>query len=164
MQQDESRKLSPAVISIIVIAIIAVAGGAMYAMSANSDRTDSTSAADSSDTPSSDTSAATSDTTSNATFADGTYSATGTYSTPGGQENVRVQATLSGGKVTAVKTTGSAQGGTSAQYQSEFLDNYEGEVVGKNVNEISLSRVAGSSLTSNGFNAALEEIMSDATS
>ncbi|WP_447589312.1 hypothetical protein [Microbacterium lacticum] len=37
-----------------------------------------------------------------------------------------------------------------------------GEVVGKDIDDVSVSRVAGSSLTSGGFNDALETIKADA--
>jgi hypothetical protein len=38
-----------------------------------------------------------------------------------------------------------------------------GEVVGKSLDDIKVSKVAGSSLTSGGFNKAIEQIKTDAT-
>jgi hypothetical protein len=80
------------------------------------------------------------------------------------RENSDQVDSLADGKVTTVSTTGSATGGNSAQYQSMFLSSYEDLVEGKSIDSISLSRVSGSSLTSNGFNAAIEEIKRDALS
>jgi uncharacterized protein with FMN-binding domain len=102
------------------------------------------------------------DTTSVRTFKDGTYTASGNYSTPGGRESVTVTVTLKNNIVTDVNTTGSATRGDSAEYQSAFLSGYKSQVVGKSINSISLSRVAGSSLTSDGFNKALDSIENDA--
>ena len=95
-------------------------------------------------------------------YADGTYTATGSYSIPDGGETVTVTVTLVDEVITTVSTTGSASGGTSSQFQSRFLSSYSSQVVGKSIDELSLSRVAGSSLTSEGFNAAIEEIRTDA--
>lgn len=165
---QSKRKLNPTIISLIVIVILAAGVGIIYLMPRNeTDQTATTTqTSDASETSqSADTSETTaSSATSSSSYADGTYSATGEYSTPGGTESVSVTATLSGGKITSVKTTGSATGGNSAQYQAAFLSAYESKVVGKSIDEVSLSRVAGSSLTSGGFNAALEEIKKDAVS
>lgn len=156
------RKLSPTLISLIIIALIAAGAGVMYATSrkdTTQNSAPSTQSAASSQEGKPDSTAS-----SNSTYTDGTYSATGNYSTPGGSESVSVTATLSSGKITSIKTTGSATGGNSAQYQAAFLSAYESKVIGKSIDEVSLSRVAGSSLTSSGFNAALEEIKKDAVS
>ncbi|MBI3889860.1 hypothetical protein HY312_04825, partial [Candidatus Saccharibacteria bacterium] len=82
--------------------------------------------------------------------------------TPGGQESIEVKLTLAGGVITDAAVTQNASGGEAEEYQSKFVASYKSEVVGKKVNEVSLSRVAGSSLTPLGFNTALETIKSDA--
>jgi hypothetical protein len=43
-----------------------------------------------------------------------------------------------------------------------FIGGIADEVVGKDIDEISVSRVAGSSLTSGGFNDAIEQIKAEA--
>ncbi len=95
-------------------------------------------------------------------YADGTYSAAGDYQSPGGQEEIEVEITLEGGSVTAVTVTPQASGGQAAQYQKQFASGIADEVVGKSIDELEVTRVAGSSLTSGGFDAAVEQIKSDA--
>jgi uncharacterized protein with FMN-binding domain len=95
-------------------------------------------------------------------YADGTYEAEGSYQTPETTETIQVSLTLEDSVVTAVEVTGDPQAPQSQQYQSRFIGGIADEVVGRNVDEISVSRVAGSSLTSGGFNAALETIKADA--
>ncbi|RLK48969.1 hypothetical protein [Microbacterium telephonicum] len=95
-------------------------------------------------------------------YADGTYTAEGSYQTPESVETISVTITLEGDVVTAVEVTGDPQKRESEQYQSQFIGGISDEVVGQNIDDLSVSRVAGSSLTSGGFNAALEEIKAEA--
>jgi len=95
-------------------------------------------------------------------YTDGTYTAEGSYQTPESVEKVSVTLTLEGNVVTDVEVTGDPQARESQQYQSQFIGGIADEVVGKSIDDISVSRVAGSSLTSGGFNKAVEEIKSEA--
>ena len=61
-----------------------------------------------------------------------------------------------------VVVVGKATSGNALRYQTEFEDGIGAEVIGKNIDELSVDKVAGSSLTSDGFNAALEKIKADA--
>lgn len=96
------------------------------------------------------------------TYSDGTYTASGSYSSPGGSETISITLTLAGDVITAATAEGEATGGPSSQYQGEFVDNFAALIVGKDIDDVSLDKVAGSSLTSGGFNAATETIKSDA--
>jgi hypothetical protein len=96
-------------------------------------------------------------------FKNGTYVATGYYNTPGGQEWVKVTVTLSSDAISGVSIQQSASQGDAGQYQSQFVANYKPLVLGKKIKSVSLSRVAGSSLTSNGFNNAINQIESKAS-
>ena len=49
-----------------------------------------------------------------------------------------------------------------ASTRTKFVSNFAALIVGKDIDEVSLDKVAGSSLTSSGFNAAVETIKSDA--
>lgn len=99
------------------------------------------------------------------TYADGSYTADGTYVDGGGvAETVTVTLTLQGDVVTAVDVTGDAKSPQSRQYQQAFIGGISDEVVGKDIDTLAVSRVAGSSLTSGGFNEALETIKADARS
>jgi uncharacterized protein with FMN-binding domain len=99
---------------------------------------------------------------SSGTYADGTYEATGQYATPESVETVDVTVTIAGDVVSDVEVTGDPQAAESRRYQGEFIGGIKDEVVGKKVDEISVSKVAGSSLTSGGFMKALDSIKSEA--
>ena len=106
---------------------------------------------------------ATSDAVSgDSTYADGTYTAEGSYATPESVETIVVTVTLQDDVVTAVEVTGDPQKSESAQYQGEFIGGIADVVVGQEIDSLSVSRVAGSSLTSGGFNQAIETIKSEA--
>jgi uncharacterized protein with FMN-binding domain len=94
--------------------------------------------------------------------ASGTWTETGDYSSPGGQESVTVTLTAKDGTVTAVKVTGSGDSPNARQYQSAFISRISAEVVGKPLATLEVGAVSGSSLTGNGFNAAVEKIRADA--
>lgn len=101
---------------------------------------------------------------SNAAYKDGEYTAEGDYTTPGGQESVTVTVMLKDSVVTSLEVKGSGGSPNTKRYQGEFIDNIQDEVVGKNIDDLAVTKVAGSSLTSGGFNAAIDTIKSDATS
>ncbi|WP_332759963.1 FMN-binding protein [Pseudarthrobacter sp.] len=122
--------------------------------------------------------AATSDSTSGATTApsgtasspassaslyqDGTYSADGTYVSPNGTETVGVELTLAAGTVTAVNITQHPSNPNTRKFQGEFAGGIAAQVVGKSIDDLNVSKVAGSSLTSGGFNQALDKIKAEA--
>jgi uncharacterized protein with FMN-binding domain len=96
-------------------------------------------------------------------YKDGTYSATGSYISPGGPDNVTVSVTLANGIITDATVTSGAHDPTSSHYQGIFIANYKPLVIGKNIDDVVLSKVSGSSLTSGGFNDALTQIKAEAT-
>jgi len=95
-------------------------------------------------------------------YADGTYTAEGSYATPESVETITVTVTLADDIVTDVKVSGDPQKRESEQYQSQFIGGIADVVVGQDIAELQVSRVAGSSLTSGGFNEAIQEIKSEA--
>lgn len=95
-------------------------------------------------------------------YTDGTYTADGAYQTPETVEEISVTLTLADGVVTAVEVTGDPQAPETEQYQGAFIDGIESEVVGVAIDDLNVSKVAGSSLTSGGFNAAVEDIKEQA--
>lgn len=96
------------------------------------------------------------------TYVDGTYTADGTYQTPESVETITVTVTLQDDVITAVEVTGNPTKRESKEYQSDFIGGIQDVVVGKDIDEISVSRVAGSSLTSGGFNDAIAQIKDEA--
>ena len=99
---------------------------------------------------------------SGSTYVDGTYTAEGSYQTPESVETITVTVTLEDDVITAVDVTGDPQARESEEYQGKFIGGISDAVVGQDIDEISVSRVAGSSLTSGGFNQAIDEIKSEA--
>jgi hypothetical protein len=95
-------------------------------------------------------------------YQDGTYTATGSYTSPGGTEEVTITLTLTGDTITGATAEGGATKPPSSQYQGEFVDNFAALIIGKDVADVTLDKVAGSSLTSGGFNKAVETIKSQA--
>lgn len=108
------------------------------------------------------TSAAPSAAADSATYKDGTYSADGNYVSPNGNETVGVELTLAGGAVTDVKITQHPSNPNTRKFQGEFSSGIQSQTVGRKLDEIKVSKVAGSSLTSGGFNQAVEKIKSEA--
>jgi uncharacterized protein with FMN-binding domain len=96
------------------------------------------------------------------TYTDGTYTAEGSYSTPGGEESIQVEVTVADDVVTDVTVTPQASGGNAARFQDEFASGIAEEVVGAELAGLSVDKVSGSSLTGDGFNAALDAIRADA--
>lgn len=105
-----------------------------------------------------------SSTNSSATYKDGTYTAEGSYSSPGGNEEISVTITITAGKVTDSSVTPRAASSESNEYQQDFVSGYKVLVTGKDLATLNLSRVSGSSLTSRGFNEALDAIRNQAQS
>ena len=96
------------------------------------------------------------------TYTDGTYTADGSYQTPETVEEITVTLTLADGVVTEVEVTGDPKAPETERYQGEFIDGIADEVGGTPIDELNVSRVAGSSLTSGGFNDAVASIKEQA--
>lgn len=104
-------------------------------------------------------------TSSDSGYSDGTYIFESSYTVPSGHEEpIKVTLTLSGDVVTDANVQVEGVVGTSRLYQGKFLKAYEAEVVGKDVDTLSLSRVGGASLTTGAFNKALLDIKIQASS
>lgn len=146
-----------------VLGVVALAGCASAAPAAEPGATTGASASSSPASTGSSTGSSTGAASAGA-YTDGTYTADGSYQTPESIEKISVTVTLEGDVITAVEVTGDPQKAESKQYQGKFIGGIQSEVVGKNIDEISVSRVAGSSLTSGGFNDAITQIKAEATS
>lgn len=96
-------------------------------------------------------------------YADGTYTAEGSYLTPESSlESVTVTMTLEGGVVADVEVEGEPVARESQQYQGQFISGIEDVVEGVALDELDVDVVSGSSLTSGGFNDAVETIKQQA--
>ncbi|MEE2568376.1 hypothetical protein V1638_03050 [Pseudarthrobacter sp. J64] len=96
-------------------------------------------------------------------YKDGTYSADGTYVSPNGTETVGVELTIESDAIKAVDITTHPSNPNTQKFQGEFASGIAGQIVGKKIDELNVSKVAGSSLTSGGFNDALQEIKAEAS-
>jgi len=103
---------------------------------------------------------ATSDTS--ASYSDGDYTAEGSYISPAGEQSVKVQLTLKDDTVTAVTVTPEADDPQAKGFQEKFAGGISEAIVGKDIDTLNVSRIAGSSLTSGGFNKAIEAIKAEA--
>ena len=113
----------------------------------------------SSDSAAGDDDSAGSGATSTAT---GTWTQSGDYQTPGGTETETVTLSAKDGVVTAVSVTGSGNSPNAVQYEKAFASGVSAAVVGKPLATLKVGAISGSSLTPNGFNAAVEKIRADA--
>lgn len=95
-------------------------------------------------------------------YVDGTYTESGEYQAPSGTESVEVTLTLADGIITAVEVVGDATDPQARLHQGEFISGIGAVVQGKSIDEIRVDKVGGSSLTSGGFNRAVEAIKADA--
>lgn len=152
---DPAKKVSPGIATLIVIVLVGIVSTAVIVINQSPSQATVVS-------NSQQLSTGTTPSRSTATYADGTYIATTSYSTPGGQESLGLTVTIANNTIANITLDQKAKSGESMQYQSDFAAGYKSLVVGKKVNDISLSRVAGSSLTCNGFNTALDQIKTDA--
>ncbi|NRQ48690.1 FMN-binding protein [Aeromicrobium stalagmiti] len=155
MKLPAHKKMLSAAAAASVLLITAACG------SSESDGASTTDTATSA-APSDDAATDSTDDSASGDFADGDYSGEGSYSNPGGESTVKVDLTLADGKVSDVTVTPEATNGTSKQYQEQFAGGIADQVVGKGLDEIEVSKVAGSSLTSGGFNQAIDAIKAEA--
>lgn len=93
-----------------------------------------------------------------AKYTDGEYTVEGFY----GKKSIIVKLGLDNDKVKSVEVTPNTTIKISLGLQKRFAEAVPEVVVGKPIDEIHLDRLAGSSLTTKGFNDALAKIKSEA--
>jgi uncharacterized protein with FMN-binding domain len=154
-----SARVGAALVGVVGIATLAGCAGT----AADAEQpADAATSAPSTAAPGGTTEGSSTGSSSGGAYADGTYSAEGSYATPESVETIDVTITLQNDVITAVEVTGDPKAAESRRYQSEFIGGISDAVVGQSIDDVSVSRVAGSSLTSGGFNEALQAIKSDA--
>lgn len=97
-------------------------------------------------------------------YKDGEYMQTGSYKSPAGMEEIDVKIVLTKNIVTSAEVTPKAENPISKAKQNAFANGYKEMVVGKNITDLNLVKVAGSSLTPKGFNDAVAKIKAVAKS
>ena len=99
-------------------------------------------------------------TSQNSGYRDGVYEATGEY---GNQPSfITVTVNLEDDKIMEVEVAPHATNPTSLDLQERFAEAVPAVVVGKNIDEVNVGRLAGSSGTPNGFNDAIRQIKQQA--
>jgi len=95
-------------------------------------------------------------------YRDGSFQADGPYESPAGGESIIVVVQLENDIVTNVEIGLYPISATSATYQDKFRSGIGDLVIGRDIDTIDVTVVAGSSLTSSGFREALSAIKADA--
>lgn len=95
-------------------------------------------------------------------YADGLFRAVGDYISPAGPQGISVAVQLKDDTVAWVMVTPRTFIGEPAEFQNKFAKAAPDEVVGRDVDTITVSRLAGASLTSDAFNQALADIKAQA--
>ncbi len=95
-------------------------------------------------------------------YKDGIYTATGSYNSPGGPDQIDITVTLKNNVITDTTAVSKPGDDVSKKYMKMFTDNYKTLVVGKNISQVKLDKVSGSSLTPIGFNDAIFQIRTQA--
>ena len=153
--QPKSNKMTTLSI-IVVIAVIATG------IIAFEGKKDSTTQANNNITTPSTTSTDNNPSATANTYADGTYSVTGEYTSPMGPESIEVQLTLENGVITESTVVPQSEKDPSKKFQEAFESGYQAMIIGKSIDEVNLDKVSGSSLTPKGFNDAIEKIKAQA--
>jgi uncharacterized protein with FMN-binding domain len=93
-------------------------------------------------------------------YSNGDYDATADYQSPNGTETIDVELTLENDVITDITVTGKSVDPSPEvlRFQGEFEAGIADVVTGQNIDELNVHRVGGSSLTSSGFNEAIERI------
>lgn len=157
MNLPAHKKMLSAAAAASVLLLTAACGG-----SDDKSDADTSAPAPSSAAPTSEAPEAAPEAAATGAYADGDYEAEGSYGNPSGVSEVKVELALAGGKITDITVTPEADNGTSRMHQQDFAGGIADVVVGKSIDELNVTKVAGSSLTSEGFNQAIDAIKDEA--
>jgi len=86
------------------------------------------------------------------------YSAIVNYFPEGKNESISVSLTLNSSIITEVTTVHSKNDGKSRMYQTAFESEIQPHVVGKDINTLNITRIAGASFTTDAFLQAVQKI------
>lgn len=97
------------------------------------------------------------------TYTNGSYTANGDYQSPAGPESISITLVIQDDVVKSATVVPQATHDTSLNFQEKFAGGVVMQVVGMDLDELNVGNVSGSSLTGDGFNAALASIQSQAS-
>ena len=95
-------------------------------------------------------------------YKDGNYTSTINYMSSDGQEGITVNLKLDNDEIMSTTATPMFNNPVSESYLNKFIAAYQPYVVGKKLNTISLSTVAGASASTKAFNKAILDIQTQA--
>ena len=143
-------------LAIIAVVALALSGGT-YVLNSGKDQQAAVS-----QVPTTPTDTSVTPTPVSSKYKDGSYTAAGEYRAPSGAERVNVTLTLKNDVIVDSTVVGTGENSITKKKQAEFIGGYKEFVIGKNIDEVKLTVVSGSSLTGGGFNAALDKIKVEA--
>ncbi|MGH7237549.1 MAG: hypothetical protein ACREGF_03375, partial [Candidatus Saccharimonadales bacterium] len=79
----------------------------------------------------------------NSMYKNGTYSAIGSYNSPGGEESIKVTLKFINGQVAQASFVSGSNSATSASYQQLFINKYKTGLIGQPIKNIKVSSVSG---------------------
>lgn len=151
MEHDRKKQIIGGIVLLIAVALLVVA---VKAFSGDNPQTANNSPAGSNSSQNS--------ANSNIQYKDGTYNATGNYVSPGGTQSIKVILDVKNNTIEDATVESLTTNRDSKEFQSKFISGFKPFVVGKDPDEVQISHVSGSSLTSEGFKNALEQIKEQA--
>ncbi len=92
------------------------------------------------------------------TSLNGIFHLTSTYDSPAGPEPLDATVTIENDVITAVEAKNVAHAVKSKMYQDMFISGIAGQIVGKNIADVKVTYVNGSSLTAQAFDKALHAL------
>jgi hypothetical protein len=160
---DKKRQLLATVAVLAVTVIIVMAAVITTKKPANTTTSEDANTTDTTATPETTTSStSTTSVQSSGSYKNGSYKATGNYTSPDGAQQITISVSLKDDTVVATSATKGANGRDSEEYQGKFISGYKSQVIGKAIDSLQLNHVSGSSLTPQGFNDALDKIKQQA--
>jgi uncharacterized protein with FMN-binding domain len=159
MEPSKNNLAKPLTFAGIILLIAGIVGLTSMNKGAPADTTNTPAAGTESTTTTTPT-----PTVSTTRYKDGTYTADGNYISPGGAEKVVVALTVKNEIVVDSVLTIKAERPISVDKQTVFAAEYKQYVIGKKLDDISVGKVSGASLTPKGFNDAVEKIKVQAQS
>lgn len=95
-------------------------------------------------------------------YKDGTYKASADYRVPHGSNSITVNLTIKDGVITKVTTSHDYSDRESGMYVDSFDSSISSATVGEKLDDVSFSRVGGASLTTDAFDNAVSQIVTEA--
>lgn len=96
-------------------------------------------------------------------YKNGTYTSSTNFRTPDGTYQINVTLTVSNDTVTGSNVSFDSKGARDS-YSKRFSNSYQNQVIGRDLGNLSLSRVGGASLTTRAFNSVVAGIKQQSAS